>query len=251
MSLACEIQPTGTFGIDSLRFKQIDFYDVDGNRVGWFCLGGPRGNCLFVDGVEVAIVQKDDPPQIRLATRDQNGVQMGGVIQGCVLRLGEDVFENLAQWQIGGKADDAPPGTLEGVVLLKVRTNQGPDEDGMQTAFVATRAYLGHIWAGLAAFPGDLSKYANAGDPGPYVCPGHGGGQPAPTPPAPGDTLWTVDGYVFAQLQGDTNFVIYRTAIPFDKNADPGAVFDTASTTARLADLERRIDKLERRPGRK
>lgn len=252
-SLACEIQPTGQFGIDSLRFKQIDFYDIDGERCGWLCLGGPRGNCLFIDGVEVSIVQLSDPPQLRLATRDPNGVQMGGVVQGCALRLGEDVHENLAQLQIGGKADDAPPGTYQGSFLVKVRTNLGPDEDGMQTAIAATPAYLGRLWAGLCNFPGWLWKHANAGDDPAYVCPGHGGA-PAPTPPAD-DTLWATDGLSFTQQQGGAegvaNFVTYVTTVPWSKHPDHvTAVFDTASTNARLNEYDERLDKLERRHGR-
>lgn len=254
MSLACEIQPTGQFGIDSLRFKQIDFYDIDGQRCGWLCLGGPRGNCLFIDGVEVSIVQLGDPPQLRLATRDPAGMQMGGVVQGCALRVGEDVHENLAQLQIGGKADDAPPGTYQGSFLVKVRTNIGPDEDGMQTALVATAAYAGKLWTGLCNFAGWLWKYANAGDDPAYVCPGHGGA-PAPTPPD--DTLWSLDGLAFTQQQSDNNgnFVTYVTTVPFSKDpAHAAATFDTNSTKAQLTEhqglldeFDRRLDKLERR----
>lgn len=257
MSLACEIEPTGTFGIDSLRFKQIDFYDIDGARVGWFCLGGPRGNCLFIDGVEVSIVQLGDPPQLRLATRDPNGTQMGGVVQGCVLREGEDVHENLAQLQIGGKQEDVPPGTLAGSLVAKVRTNQGPDEDGMQTALALTAAYNGgQLWGGLPNFKGDLYKYKNTTDGPQYVCPGHGG-TPGPLPPAAVDTIWAPDGSAFTQQQGppDFNFVTYTTTVPFSKDpAHVEAIFDAVSTVARLnaaeaelRDVDKRLDRLERK----
>ena len=254
MSLACEIQPTGQFGIDSLRFKQIDFYNVDGERIGWLCLGGPKGDVLFIDGLEVSITQLGDPPQLRLATRDPNGLQMGGVVQGCALRQGEDVHENLAQLQIGGKQEDTPPGTLQGSIVAKVRTNQGPDEDGQQTALALTAAYEGKLWGGLPNFPGSLGKYANATDGPQYVCPGHGG-TPAPSPAD--DTLWSLDGLAFTQQQSDNNgnFVTYVTSVPFSKDpSHAAATFDTNSTKARLDEqaalldeIDRRLDKLERR----
>lgn len=246
MSLACEIQPTGTFGIDSLRFKSIDFYNHEGARIGWLCLGGPKGDVLFVDGVEVSICQLGDPPQLRLATRDPHGVQMGGVVQGCALRMGEDVHENLAQLQIGGKQEDTPPGTYQGSIVAKVRTNQGPDEDGQQTALALTAAYNeGQLWGGLPNFHGDLYKYKNPTDGPQYICPGHGGTAPAP---APIDTMWAPDGTAFTQQQGDTNFVTYRTAVPWSKDpAHVEAMFDSMSTVARLDECEARLAKLERR----
>lgn len=254
MSLACEIQPTGNFGIDSLRFKSLDFYNAEGERIGWLCLGGPKGDVLFIDGIEVSIVQLGDPPQLRLATRDPNGLQMGGVVQGCALRMGEDVHENLAQLQIGGKQEDVPPGTYQGSIVAKVRTNQGPDEDGQQTALALTAAYAddGKLWGGLPNFPGGLGKYANATDGPQYVCPGHGG-TPAPGPTQPIDTLWAPDGLTFCQLQGDTNLVIYKTPTPFEKVPE-SVVFDTTNVNDQLAahaatldEYDRRLDKLERR----
>jgi hypothetical protein len=263
MSLACDIRPTGSLEIGAQRVDRIGFYNAEGMFIGSLCLGGPKGDVLFVDGVEVSICQEGDPPQLRLATRDQQGVQMGGVVQGCALRLGEDVHENLAQVQIGGKADDAPPGTYQGSLLVKVRTNMGPDEDGMQTGLAITPAYEGRIWGGLPNSPGNLGKHANAGDDGPYICPGHGGTAPTPGPEQV-DTLWAPDGSAFTQQQGppDFNFVTYTTSVPFSKAPEHVvAIFDAVSTVARLTaaeatlrDYDARLDRLERKhrpPGKR
>jgi hypothetical protein len=216
--LIADVEPVGTFDLDGLRVKQIKFFDKDGEYCGCFLLGTPQGNCLMTDGVEIAFVQKKDPPQIRLATRDQTGAQTGGVIQACVLRNGEDVFENLLQLQFS-KADDSAPDEHRGQLVIKVRTNQGPDEDGMQTAAVFSTAYMDGgpaLWTGLANFAGDLFKFANAGDPPPYMCTGT---HPAPLPPTPtaDDTLWALDGLSFQQQQGDTNLVVYAGTTPWSK----------------------------------
>jgi hypothetical protein len=214
--LIANIEPVGEFDFgNGTRTKEIRFLDVDGNHCGGMVLGTPRGNCLMFDGVEVAIVQAKDPPQLRLATRDQTGAQTGGVIQGCSLRLGEDVFENLLQLQFS-KADDSAADEHRGQLVIKVRTNQGPDEDGMQTAAVFSTAYLGALFAGLVNFAGDLYKFANQGDPPPYMCTGQ---HPEPLPPTTirTDTMWAPDGLSWTQQQGDTNFVTYAGVTPWSK----------------------------------
>lgn len=157
-SKECDIRQTGNIQLEG---GQLVLYDRRGDRVGHMLMGGREGNILFIDGVEVTLSQKNDPPKLRLASRYDDGLRGGGLVTFNRLRAGEDVQEELVQWS--GTQEDYPQGDDAGMFRILVRGQQGPDD--MPVALVATAEFseerfgVRQLWVGLRNYIDGLWKY--------------------------------------------------------------------------------------------
>lgn len=157
-SKECDIRQTGDIRLDG---GQLVLYNRRGDRIGRMLMGGPEGDILFIDGVEVTIAQRDDPPKLRLASRYSDNVRGGGLVTFNRLRPAEDIQEELAQWS--GTTQDHPTGDDAGMFRILVRGHNGPDD--MPVAMVATDEFseerfgVRQLWVGLRNYVGGLWKH--------------------------------------------------------------------------------------------
>lgn len=197
-------------------------------------LVGPDG--LTVDGGELSILQKGDPPKLRLGVRG-NERNVGYVSMNWVREDGK--MEEVAFFG-GALADDAAIGELRGQLSANVRLDAGNNGEA-EPVWVATSAYsadrwgVRRLWTGSRNWVGWLWKFARGGDDGPLA---------GAAPSEPSSFLRSPGGQFELELQVDGNFVVY------DEHGGHVAKFDVFSLMGRLADLTARIEALEQADSR-
>lgn len=146
--------------------SRIDLLDGKNREIGQLVMGGPKGDILHVDGVEVGIGQRNDVGKLRLWGRYDDGLQGGGVVSYNHMRRHEDVMEELAMdW---GSALDNPV-DHRGMKRVLIRTDSG--QHHWQTVYVATTQFSEErfpqrvAWTGMMNFVGNMWKYFQPGLP--------------------------------------------------------------------------------------
>lgn len=164
----CGIRQTGDIRLEG---GQLVFFNRRGDRVGRMLLGGPDGETLFIDGVEVTLCQEGDPTKLRFASR-YSGAWRGasGGFSWNILRDGSDIQDEIAFF-IGGLAEDVQPGELKGQVQMSIRpgrdiTGDRDDLDEPRICQVWTSAYSQEMWGvrrmytAVSGFLDNLWKFA-------------------------------------------------------------------------------------------